>query len=328
MNFRRLYLAVLLGGLLSLFVGVGVASAAKAKKIVRCNGQRVLCDQPFNEIVLAGAHNAMSSKSLGWILPNQSIAIPDQLEQRIRGLLIDTHYGRLRGDGRVVTDDNGTVPESTGPRDVYLCHVFCELGASRLAPALRQVRKFLRRRPNNVLLIDNEDYISPRDFAAAMERGGLLDFVYEGPTDQWPTLRQMIKSKQQVVVLADNNNGAIPWYHRTYAGILQETPFTFLTPDKLTSPGKWKQSCGPNRGDVTGSMFLMNHWSPPTAPAEPDLEASARVNARGVIVQRAKKCAEVRGRLPSIIAADQITAGGLVDAVRDLNGIAAQTPGP
>ena len=75
-------------------------------------------------------------------------------------------------------------------------------------------------------------------------------------------------------------------------------------------------------------MFLMNHWSPPTPPVEPDLEASAKVNARGVIFQRAKKCAEVRGRLPSIIAADQITAGGLVDAVRDLNGLAASTPGP
>ena len=327
MDFRRLSLAVLLGGLLVVF-GSGVASAAKAKKIKRCNGQRVLCDQPFNEVVLAGAHNAMSSESLGWILPNQSIAIPDQLEARIRGLLIDTHYGRLRGDGVVVTDDGGTVPGSTGPRDVYLCHVFCELGASRLAPVLRQIRKFLRRRPNNVLLIDNEDYITPRDFMAAMERGGLLDFVYEGPTDSWPTLRQMIKSKQQVVVLGDNNTGAIPWYHRTYAGIMQETPYTFLTPDKLIARRSWERSCGPNRGDVTGSMFLMNHWSPPTAPAEPDLAASAKVNARGVIVGRAKKCAEVRGRLPSIIAADQITAGGLVDAVRDLNGIAARTPGP
>jgi regulator of extracellular matrix RemA (YlzA/DUF370 family) len=328
MDFRRLSLAVLLSGLLVMFVGSDAATAAKPRKIKRCNGQRVLCNQPFNEVVLAGAHNAMSAASLGWILPNQSVAIPEQLEARIRGLLIDTHYGRLRSDGVVVTDDDGTVPGSTGPRDVYLCHVYCELGASRLAPVLRQIRKFLRRRPNNVLLIDNEDYISPRDFAAAMQRGGLLDFVYQGPTDSWPALRKMIKRRQQVVVLGDNNTGAIPWYHRTYAGIMQETPYTFLTPDKLIARRSWERSCGPNRGDVTGSMFLMNHWSPPTAPAEPDLVASAKVNARGVIVGRAKKCAEVRGRLPSIIAADQITAGGLVDAVRDLNGIASQTPGP
>jgi hypothetical protein len=36
----------------------------------------------------------------------------------------------------------------------------------------------------------------------------------------------------------------------------------------------------------------------------------------------------VRGRLPSIIAADQVTAGDLTGAVRDLNSTAAQTPGP
>jgi hypothetical protein len=75
-------------------------------------------------------------------------------------------------------------------------------------------------------------------------------------------------------------------------------------------------------------MFLMNHWSPPTAPAVPDLEASAAVNARSVIVGRAEECARVRGRLPSIIAADQVTAGDLRGAVRDLNGIAVRTAGP
>ena len=57
-------------------------------------------------------------------------------------------------------------------------------------------------------------------------------------------------------------------------------------------------------------------------------EASARVNARSVIVGRAKECDAVRGRLPSIIAADQVTAGDLLGAVRDLNGIAAAKPGP
>ena len=307
---------------LTALLGATFAATAEAR-IVRCNGQKVLCDQPFNEVVLPGAHNAMSTQSLGWVLPNQSIAIPDQLNFGIRAFLIDTYYGTLRDDG-IVVNSTGDDPEAR----TYLCHVYCQLGASRLAPMLRQIRRFLRNRPNNVLLIDNEDYISPAAFAQAMDRSGLLDFVYRGPTDQWPTLRQMIKSKQQIVMLADNDAGNYDWYHRTYQGILQETPYTFSTPDKLTDPANWEASCGPNRGEVSGSMFLMNHWSPPTAPPKPDLEKSAVVNARSVIVGRAKKCAEVRGRLPSIIAADQITAGDLLGAVRDLNAIAAQTPGP
>lgn len=138
----------------------------------------------------------------------------------------------------------------------------------------------------------------------------------------------MISSKQKIVILADNDAGNYDWYHRTYQGILQETPYTFPTPDKLTDPANWKASCGPNRGDVTGSMFLMNHWSPPTAPPVPDLEKSGEVNARNVIVGRARKCADVRGRMPSIIAADQVTAGDLIGAVRDLNSISAKVPAP
>jgi len=326
MKFPRARRTALLLLALTAVLGGTFAATASAKKIVRCNGQKVLCDRPFNEIVLPAAHNAMSSASLDWILPNQSVAIPEQLSMGIRGFLVDTHYGRLGDDGVVVTDDNRTGTDADGPLGTYFCHEYCQLGASKLAPALRQYTKFIRNHPNNVILIDNEDYVSPNDFAAAMKRSGLLDFVYHGPTDQWPTLRQMIKSKQNVVMLADNDAGNYDWYHRTYQGILQETPYNFTTPDKITDPAKWEASCGPNRGDVTGSMFLMNHWSPPTAPATPDLEASAKVNARAVIVGRAEKCAEVRGRLPSIIAADQVTAGDLLGAVRDLNSIAAQNP--
>jgi len=314
---------------ITLFAVLVVAAAAGAfaataeAKIKRCNGQRVLCNQPFNEVVLAGAHNAMSTQSLGWFLPNQSIAIPDQLQFGIRALLIDTYYGRAGSDGTVANVGRGEEGART-----YLCHVYCQLGSSRLAPMLRQIRRFLRNRPHNVLLIDNEDYIAPAAFARAMRRSKLIDFVYRGPTDEWPTLRQMIRTRQQVVMLADNDAGSYDWYHRTYQGILQETPYTFDHVEELTDPSNWKASCGPNRGDVTGSMFLMNHWSPPTPPAEPDLEKSAKVNARSVIAGRAEKCAQVRGRLPSIIAADQVTAGDLIGAVRDLNGIAAQTPGP
>ena len=100
----------------------------------------------------------------------------------IRGFLVDTHYGRLRDDGTVVTDDDGR-HRANGPLGTYFCHEYCQLGASKLAPSLRQYRKFLRNHPHNVLLIDNEDYVSPSDFAAAMRRSRLLDFVYEGPTD-------------------------------------------------------------------------------------------------------------------------------------------------
>ena len=117
-----------------LVVGLA-ASPAAAKRDMRCNGAALLCSRHFDRVVLPGAHNAMSAASLGWKIPNQSVAIPDQLETGIRALLIDTHYGRLQPDGTVKTDDNGRVTE--GELGTYLCHEVCEIGATPLVPALR-----------------------------------------------------------------------------------------------------------------------------------------------------------------------------------------------
>ena len=78
-------------------------------------------------------------------------------------------------------------------------------------------------------------------------------------------------------MLADREATGDPdWYRPTYEGILQETPYTFREPEELTDPANWPASCEPNRGGRRGSLFLMNHWSPPTAPSEPDLERRRR----------------------------------------------------
>ena len=60
----------------------------------------------------------------------------------------------------------------------------------------------------------------------------------------------------------------------------------------------------------------MNHWSPPVAPSP---VTSAAVDAVGTIVGRARACRAWRGKLPTVIAADMVQAGGLVEAVRRLN---------
>ncbi len=317
---RARILAVALVCALLLFA-LSAASAAAGKHRhgpQRCNREEVLCKRPFNRVVLAGAHNAMSALDLDWKIPNQTIAIPDQLSFGIRALLFDTHYGRLQPDGTVRTDDDGKV--TTGIRGLYLCHVLCEIGASPLIPVLRSIARYLERHPANVLLIDNEDYITPADFAAAMRLSGLRWHVYRGqPGPRWPRLRKMISKRQQVVVLAEHDAGTIPWYHRAYDGIMQETPYSFATPNLLIDPANWPSSCQPNRGGTNGSLFLINHWSPSTPPAVPDPAASAAVNAKDVILGRTAECEQVRGRLPSVIAADQVTYGGLVAAVHELN---------
>ena len=266
-------------------------------------------------MVLAATHNSMSAASKGWTLPNQPLGIGAQLRLGIHGFLIDVHYGHPNPNGTVTTDQTKTAASR-----VYLCHELCEIGATPLREGLRVMARHLDRDPSQVLVLDVEDYVSTADLADAVRRSGLARHVYRGAPGPWPTLREMITSRQQVVILTEHRaDGVPPWIHLDYAGIVQETPYTWPTPDLLTQPAQWVASCRPNRGGTTGSLFLLNHWSPPLAPTP---AVSAAVNAADVIVGRARTCAFVRGKLPNLVAVDWFTAGAVVDAVRRLNAIA------
>ncbi len=309
----RLLLALLTLALLA----APAAASAKRKAPVRCNGEARLCDRRLDKVVFPATHNSMSARSLGWLIPNQPFAIPRQLGDGVRGFLFDTHYGSLRSDGKVHNDDTKT-PQSK----VYLCHELCQLGAEPLVTVLRQVKRFLVKHPRTVLVFDQEDYVTPQDFGREMVKAGLNHYVYRGRTHKpWPKLRTMIRSHQQIVSLAEHDATGLPWQHLDYAGIVQETPYTFKTPNLLTDPANWYASCAPNRGGTTGSLFLMNHWSPDIPPSQPDPATANRVNAYKTLVGRSKACHKRRGRWPNLVAVDNYRNGGLFAAVRKLNSL-------
>jgi hypothetical protein len=291
-------------------LAVAAPAAARPRQ---CNGDHRLCNRPFNEVTLPAAHNAMSAQALGFQIPNQQVGIPDQLRAGIRGFLIDTYYAHRDPNGTLVND-----PAPTPQSQIYLCHVACQIGATPLIDVLRSMRRFLEAHPNNVLLAINEDYVAPEDFAREVRRSGLGRHVYRGRTGPtWPTLAKMIRRRGQVVMLAEHHSGSVPWYHEAYNGILQETAYTWPTPELITSPANWPASCAANRGGTTGSLFLMNHWSPPVAPSP---ATSAIVNATDTLVGRATTCRTLRGLKPTIVAVDMFQSGGLLEAVRQLNG--------
>ena len=68
-----------------------------------------------------------------------------------------------------------------GTRGVYLCHGFCEVGAIPIDLGFTEIRDFVEANPDEVVTVVIEDYVPPGDIAAAAERTGLIDFVYEGP---------------------------------------------------------------------------------------------------------------------------------------------------
>jgi hypothetical protein len=333
-----------------LFVSFGVASDDEPEVVAgACNGSESLCQRTVDEVAFPATHNAMSAAANpDWLFAQQESAIPDQLADGIRGLLIDTHYGQKTESGEVKTElseldsvereayvaelgtealdaalrtrDRVVNSPTTEDRQIYLCHRFCELGAIPLEQTLRGVRDFVAANPNEVVMIVNEDYVSPDDFAAVVEQSGLIDYVYKGPVGPpWPTLEEMIDGGGRVLLMAENDagGGSIPWYHPAYEAILQETPFKFEAPKALTDPAKLDASCGPNRGPDDASLFLINHWvdtSPTPLPSN-----AAKVNTKQVLGKRVRRCQRDRELLATLIAVDFYEEGDLFGVAEELN---------
>ena len=347
---RRLLAPVLAAVLITVavvaFVGSGGTSTA-APAAGPCNGHAALCDRTLPEVALAATHNSMSVPLPGWFSSQQDAPIAEQLRFGIRGLLLDTHYadrldnGKLRtfvGDPeelRAQARQDGVSPSAVdsalrlrerlgfrgeGERAMYLCHSFCELGGTLVSDALRDLHDFLIANPGEVVVVINQDYVTPEDFVGAVEDAGLDKLAYRGPTTgRWPTLREMIAANQRIVFLAENHAGAAPWYRPAYDAITQETPFAFSKPQQLTTASRLAKTCAPNRGPDEAPMFLANHWI--TTDPLPLPSNAEKVNAYEPLMRRLRECQRIRHHIPTLVAVDFYARGDLLRAVDTLNGV-------
>jgi hypothetical protein len=319
---------------------VVVAAAAEAGSGFECNESAALCGRRLDEITFPGAHNAMGvSDNPRWMFPNQDAGMLQLLHLGVRAFMLDVWKGHPVAD-RIKTDfqseeqrrkfEVAIGPEAFaaamrirdrlvgegGETGLYMCHGFCELGAASLDSALAQLTTFLAANPSDVVLLIIEDYVPPADIAAAFERQGLMSFVYTGPSrGPFPTLRELITANQRVFVMGEHETGGLAWYHPAFE-VMQETPYTFHAPREF--------SCKSNRGDRTSPIFLMNHWIETTPAPRPS--NAKLVNAEAVLLQRAKQCRRLRGKVPNVIAVDFAATGDVVHAAAVLNGLERPLP--
>ncbi len=255
----------------------------------RCNGHAVLCDRRYDQVAYATTHNAMSNFDEGWIGANQQHGITRQLEDGIRGLMLDTHY------------DLGVV---------NLCHAYCQLGKEPLASGLLKIRRYLDLHPQEVVSIIFEAYVSEADTAAAFAEAGLLPTLHAQPVAApWPTLRQLIDAETRLVVFTDER-GVLPWHHYVW-DYASETPYSFESPAEL--------SCAPNRGDPSQPLFILNHFLTQVL-GSPQL--ADQVNHDPLFIERALACQAVRNRLPNFVTVDFYDIGDVFAVTAALNGLA------
>ena len=285
----------------------------------------------------AGTHNSFAaSDEPGWYFANQTYPISRQLQDGIRALLIDVHYGvydpasaRVRTDLAAEGSDRNKVAAQVparalrvadrvaggvglgtlrGTPEPYLCHTLCELGAEPLGRELEVIRGFLRANPDQLLVLIVEDYVPPSTIQGAFEKAGLLGYVatFEQGSPL-PTLGELIASGRRLVVFAEEKGGAPSWYMPAFS-FIQDTPLGALHPGQL--------SCARYRGGQGDPLLLLNHWIPPFPPS---VSLNTQIGRAPFLRARIERCTRERHTQGAIMAVDFYQRTAVVQVARELN---------
>jgi hypothetical protein len=315
-----------------------------------CNGSIELCFQPLNQVVWAGSHNAMSSVDYNFFTAEHIGNVTEQLNDGARALLIDAYNGyqdhgivRTNFTGAInnqqIVDElggdalrqlqrigalTGAADTSGKKKDVYLCHLYCEVGAVKATKVFSEINTWLNTHLTDVVILTVEDYITPQDLESTLKQGHLWDRLYQLDLSKpMPTLLDLVnpptgqdQAQRRVIVTSENHGGQQPWLIDAYK-LMQETPYTF------DNTGQF--NCNPYRGASTNPLLLVNHWL--RAPGPPDPVEAAATNDEAVLTRRMQQCIQVRRHLPNILAVDFFGLGDTTEVVDTWNAAVATVTG-
>ncbi len=177
---------------------------------------------------------------------------------------------------------------------------------------LGQLRGWMAANPDEVVTLFIEDHVDASLIAADVETAGLLPLVHEPVVGApWPTLGEMIRFGERLVVMLEEGVGGVdaPWLANGFEHT-QETPYTFPTVASF--------SCDPNRGAADAPLPLLNHWLFGFRSLVTDAQL---VNSRDVLLPRAEQCRAERGQLPNFVAVNFVAIGDVDEVIDVLNGV-------
>ncbi|MEW2217999.1 PI-PLC domain-containing protein [Streptomyces sp. NPDC006990] len=301
---------------------VPAAASGSGSEQALCNGSARACDLRYDQAAYVATHNSMSTTADRFISPLQDGDITAQLDSGARALLVDTHTWErpdqiaerlkvsefapeMRDKITGLIDD--ATPTEPG---LWLCHAVCRGGAIPLVDTLRDIRAWLDEHPGEVVTLIVQDGITGKQTESAFRKAGLEDLLFtpdDDPKAEWPTLGKMIEDDKRLVVFAEHADGPAPWYRNFYRYGM-ETPYAFSSPEKM--------SCAPNRGGTGKGLFLMNHFITSGGGSRID---AREVNAKGFVLDRARRCEAERDHPVNFVAVDFANLGDAAAAVDTLN---------
>ena len=192
-----------------------------------------------------------------------------------------------------------------GKRGMYLCHSFCELGATPLADGLDDIHQFLVTHPGEVVVVVNQDYVTPADFVKAIGAAGLTRYAATLGPGPLPTLRSMVDSDRRLVLLAENHAGAASWYQLAYESLAAGDAVRTSTARRSCSPpGELPAQPRPRERPAVPAQPLGHHRAGAAAQRRRE---GQRVRARCSPARAT--CERIRKRLPNLLAVELLQGG-------------------
>ena len=139
---------------------------------------------------------------------------------------------------------------------------------------LGEIRSFLERRPDNVIILFDEDYVSERDLREAFVRAKLFDRLAVLNRNQpLPTLGELIRSRHNVIVFAQKEtSGHYPWNQDAFRpGFRTRRSASRSRP---SSPASQAVGEPLEAGGAGNPLLMMNNWAD-IFPPRPEAERAA-----------------------------------------------------
>lgn len=259
------------------------------------NNAHLLLSKKYDEVCFLMTHNAMNNSEKGYTIPNQTHTITEQLNNGVRGLMIDTYDG---SDGIALTYHGSAV-----------------LGQQKLVDVLFEINDFLTSNKNEVISIIFQNEGSNIQLEKAIDSAGLTSMAFiHADGAVWPTLQTMVDSNRRLVLFIEFNKNPRT-NHLLYAWkTIFDTRYNFNSVSEF--------DCSINRGNSGNKqLYLINHWlQKEILPGVnvPDKNLAYQANRRNILGQRVQNCSFENNHFINFLGLDFYEIGeakAIVDSI-------------
>lgn len=257
--------------------------------------QPFLLTKKYDKVCFLMTHNSMNNTEKGFTVPNQTHSITHQLENGVRGLMLDTYDGT---GGIALTYHGAEI-----------------LGKQKLVDALQEVKSFLLANTNEIVTIIFQNEGSNDQLQKAIDSIGLDKMTYTHTGGAWPTLQTMVDSNQRLVLFVEFNKTPRNAYLMYAWGTTFDTKYTYKNVNEFDTDV--------NRGvSGTKELYLVNHWlQKEVLPGVtvPDKSLAPQANSRAVVGKRVQDCAAANSHFINFLGVDFYEIGDAKAVVDSIN---------